>query len=149
MSRRIFRAAAIGAAFITAVALGGCDLGPDYKRPDTATPGEWREGDRDESVAWPSPAWWQEFGSAELNEMMTTAQQANADLGAAIARVKQADAQLRIAGAALLPSVQANASPSNQRIVFPTINGPIPYTAYTVGISASYEIDFWGKNAIS
>src|SRR5258708_13367922 len=79
--------------------------------------------------------------------MMTTAQQANADLGAAIARVKQADAQLRIAGAALLPSVQANASPSNQRIVFPTINGPIPYTAYTVGISASYEIDFWGKNA--
>jgi hypothetical protein len=22
-----------------------------------------------------------------------------------------------------------------------------PYTAYTVGISASYEIDFWGKNA--
>src|ERR1700682_4759698 len=81
------------------------------------------------------------------NEMMTTAQQANADLGAAIARVKQADAQLRIAGAALLPSVQANASPSNQRIVFPTINGPIPYTAYTVGISASYEIDFWGKNA--
>ncbi|MEA2850868.1 MAG: outer membrane protein multidrug efflux system, partial [Rhodospirillaceae bacterium] len=115
MSRRIFSAASIGAAFIAAVALGGCDLGPDYKRPDTATPGEWREGDRDERVAWPSAGWWQEFGSAELNEMMTTAQQANADLGAAIARVKQADAQLRIAGAALLPSVQANASPSNQR----------------------------------
>jgi NodT family efflux transporter outer membrane factor (OMF) lipoprotein len=147
MSRRIFSAASIGAAFIAAVALGGCDLGPDYKRPDTATPGEWREGDRDERVAWPSAGWWQEFGSAELNEMMTTAQQANADLGAAIARVKQADAQLRIAGAALLPSVQANASPSNQRIVFPTVSGPIPYTAYTVGISASYEIDFWGKNA--
>ena len=146
MNRRICHAAAIATAFVTAVVLGGCDLGPDYKHPGTATPGEWREGDRDESAAWPAADWWRGFGSAELNEMMTTAQQANADLGAAIARVKQADAQLRIAGAALLPSVQANASPSNQRIVFPTI-GAIPYTAYTVGISASYEIDFWGKNA--
>jgi NodT family efflux transporter outer membrane factor (OMF) lipoprotein len=147
MSRSAYHAAAAGAAFIVALALGGCDLGPDYKRPDTVTPGEWREGDLDESAAWPSAAWWQEFGSAELNDMMTAAQQANADLGAAIARVRQADAQLRIAGAALLPSVQANAGPSNQRIVFPTVNGPIPYTDYTVGISASYEIDFWGKNA--
>src|SRR5260370_33862268 len=131
MSRRLFRAAAIRAALIVAVALGGCDLGPDYKRPDPATPGEWREGDRDESVAWPSAAWWQAFGSAELNQMMTTAQPANADLGAAIARVKQAYAQLRIAGAARLPSVQANASPSNQRTVFATINRPIPSTAST------------------
>jgi multidrug efflux system outer membrane protein len=148
MSRQICHAAAIGAAvFIAAAALGGCDLGPDYKRPDTETPGGWREGNTAANVAWPAADWWQGFGSAELNELMATAQQANADLGAAIARVKQADAQLRIAGAALLPSVQANASPSRQQIVFPTINGPIPYTAYTVGISASYEIDFWGKNA--
>ncbi len=146
MTRRAHHVA-IAAVFGAAVALGGCDIGPDYKRPDTATQGAWREGNAAESAAWPAADWWQGFGSAELNQMMTTAQQANADLGAAIARVKQADAQLRIAGAALLPSVQANASPSNQRIVFPTINGPIPYTAYTVGISASYEIDFWGKNA--
>ena len=75
MSRRLCHAAALGAALITAVALGGCDLGPDYKRPDTATPGDWREGDRDESAAWPAADWWREFGSAELNEMMATAQQ--------------------------------------------------------------------------
>src|SRR5437879_12708104 len=82
-----------------------------------------------------------------MTDVKLKAEHADAALGAAIPRVKQADAQLRIAGAALLPSVQANASPSRQQIVFPTINGPIPYTSYTVGISASYEIDFWGKNA--
>ena len=68
MSRRICHAAGIAVAFITAAALGGCDLGPDYKRPDTATPGGWRE-DRDESAAWPAADWWRGFGSAELNEM--------------------------------------------------------------------------------
>src|SRR5260370_9146304 len=112
MSRRLFRAAAIRAALIVAVALGGCDLGPDYKRPDTATPGEWREGDRDESVAWPSAARGQAFGSAGLNPMMTTAQQANADLGAATAPATQPHAPLRIAGPALLPPVHPNPSPS-------------------------------------
>jgi NodT family efflux transporter outer membrane factor (OMF) lipoprotein len=148
MSNGMRLAAANGAAvLITALALGGCDLGPDYKRPDTMTPDGWREGDRAEGAVWPAADWWQGFGSAELNGMMTTAQQANADLGAAIARVRQADAQVRIAGAALLPSIQANASPANQQIVFPTINGPIPYSSYTVGLSASYEIDFWRKNA--
>ena len=148
MSTRVCHAAAIGAAgFVAAVALGGCDLGPDYKRPETETPGGWRERDSADNVAWPAADWWQAFGSAELNGMMTTAQQANADLGAAIARVKQADAQARIAGAPLLPIVQANASPSKQQIVFPTVSGQIPYTAYTAGVSASYEIDFWGKNA--
>jgi multidrug efflux system outer membrane protein len=149
MSRRVCHAVAVGAAaVITALALGGCDLGPDYKHPETATPDGWREGDAAENVAWPAADWWRGFGSAELNEMMATAQQANADLGAAIARVKQADAQVRIAGAALLPSIGANAGPSTQQVVFPTNGGEqIPYSAYTVGLSASYEIDFWGKNA--
>jgi multidrug efflux system outer membrane protein len=151
MSGRTCHAAAIGAAvLITAVALGACALGPDYEHPDTPTPGEWREGDAAENPAWPAADWWQEFGSAELNDMMTAAQQANADLGAAIARVKQADAQARIAGAPLLPSVGANAGASKQRVLFPTTTGkPIPYGDYTAGLSASYEIDFWGKNAAS
>src|SRR5258708_1167068 len=148
MSKRICHAAAIGAAvFIAAAALSGCDLGPDFARPDTTTPDGWREGDAAENAPWPAANWWQAFGSPELNDMMTTAQQANADLGAAIARVKQADAQVRIAGAPLLPSVQANAGPATQQVVFPTVAAPIPYSTYTVGISASYEIDFWGKNA--
>src|SRR5215831_18387570 len=123
MIGRIRHAAAIGAAIsIAAVALGGCDLGPDYKRPDTATPDGWREGDVDEKAAWPSADWWRGFGSLELNEMITTAQQSNADLGAAIARVKQADAQVRISGAPLLPSVSANAGASQQQVVYP-VNG--------------------------
>jgi len=134
--------------FLAVGSLGGCDLGPDYKRPDVATPGGWREGDAGGNVAWPAADWWQGFGSAELNGLITTAQQANADLGAAVARVKEADAQARIAGAPLLPSIEASGGPSTQRIVFPTSGGlQVPYSEYTVGVSASYQVDFWGKNA--
>jgi NodT family efflux transporter outer membrane factor (OMF) lipoprotein len=129
-------------------ALGGCNLGPDYKRPDVAMPEGWREGGAGGNVAWPAADWWRGFGSAELNELITTAQQANADLGAAVARVKEADAQARIAGAPLLPSIQATGGPSTQQVLFPTSGGlQIPYSAYMVQVSASYQVDFWGKNA--
>lgn len=143
MRRRV----TVTAVFLAAVALGGCDIGPDYKRPDVATPGGWRESDTTEKVAWPVTDWWQGFGSAELNEMIATAQQANADLGAAIARVKEADAQVRVAGAPLLPSIQANGGPSTQQITSPFNGQQIRYSAYQLGVSASYEVDFWGKNA--
>jgi NodT family efflux transporter outer membrane factor (OMF) lipoprotein len=140
------RVAVVGATTLIA-ALGGCDLGPDYKRPDSPTPGGWREGSSDPEAIWPSADWWRGFGSAELNEMMTVAQRANADIGAAITRVKQADAQVRIAGAPLLPSLTASGGPSTQQAVFPIGATPqVAYTTYTVQLNASYEVDFWGKN---
>ena len=143
----IIRLAGAAATLIVAASLGGCDLGPDYKRPDTEVPDAWREGDASQSAVWPSVDWWREFGSAELNDMIATTQRANADLGAAIARVKQADAQVRIAGAALLPSIGAGGGPATQQVLYPTNGGLyIPYSNYTVQINASYEIDFWGKN---
>jgi multidrug efflux system outer membrane protein len=142
----IRQGAAVGATALIAV-LGGCDLGPDYKRPDSPTPDGWREANLDAQAIWPSIDWWRGFGSGELNEMMAAAQRANADIGAAIARVKQADAQVRIAGAPLLPSITANAGPSTQQAVFPIgASQQVAYTTYTAQLSASYEVDFWGKN---
>src|SRR5258708_15872967 len=79
---------------------------------------------------------------------MAEAQRANADLGAAAARVKEADAQARIAGAPLLPSIEATGGPATQQITSPfSPNRQIHYSTYTAAVSASYEIDFWGKNA--
>lgn len=130
-----------------AVILSGCDIGPDYERPQTVAPDEWRESATAESAAWPAADWWQGFSSSELNALETAAQQANTDLGAAAARVRQADALARVAGAALLPSVQANGGAAKQQIVSPVFPGQIQYPDYTLGASASYEVDFWGKNA--
>ncbi|HEX9464150.1 MAG TPA: efflux transporter outer membrane subunit [Alphaproteobacteria bacterium] len=132
---------------LAAALLAACDIGPDMKQPVVAEPPAWRESAA-QSAAWPSADWWQGFGSAELDGLIAEAQQANYDLGAAVARIREADAQARVAGAALLPTVDAGGSVSRQRELFPL--GPqgqtITYNEYQVGLTASYEIDFWGKN---
>lgn len=147
MSRHSMRGAG-AIALAAAATVGACNIGPDYRHPETATPAGWREGDPAQGAQWPAPDWWQEFGSTELNALMAEAQRANADLGAAAARVKEADAQTRIAGAPLLPLIEATGGPATQQVTSPfSPNRQIHYSTYTAAVSASYEIDFWGKNA--
>jgi outer membrane protein, multidrug efflux system len=132
--------------------LVACSLGPHYKRPDIAPPDAWRDPYQQTSAGWPSSDWWKSFNSAALNELMSQAQAANDDIAAAIARIQQADAQARIAGAPLLPSVGLDAAGTRQRARQPTLTPTgvtsVPKTSnsFTAELNASYEIDFWGKN---
>ena len=82
---------------------------------------------------------------------MVQADHDNLDIAAAIARVIQADAQARIAGAALLPALNASASANRSRSSQATgitlgSAGPSERNLFSLIGSASYEIDFWGKN---
>jgi outer membrane protein, multidrug efflux system len=135
-------------AVLVSIALGvsGCDLGPDYKHPDTETPAAWRESDGSQAAQWPVADWWKGFGSPELNDFIAQAQQANLDLGAAVARVEEADAQVRIAGAPLLPSIGGTAAANTAQSVSQFSGNQIHFSNYTAEVNASYEIDFWGKN---
>jgi outer membrane protein, multidrug efflux system len=127
--------------------LAGCDLGPDYAPPKRETPAGWRESDQAASAAWPAADWWKGFGSPELDALMARAYAANPDLGAAVARVKEADAQVRISGAPLLPTITAGGGPATQRALFPNSSAyAVTYQSYSGTVNASYEIDFWGKN---
>src|SRR5258705_7959053 len=85
---------------------------------------------------WPTPDWWRNFGSIELDQLITTTQTQNLNLAAAEARVLQADARVRQSGAALLPTVGLNADAAKQ-----THSG-----SFGVSLGASYELDFWGRN---
>jgi multidrug efflux system outer membrane protein len=89
--------------------LAACSVGTPYRRPEIPLPQQWNAPDSQPAV-WPDSDWWHGFGSARLNELITQAQQSNDDLAGAIARVQEADAQLRIAGAPLLPSVDLGAT---------------------------------------
>ena len=97
--------------------LTGCSVGPTYKRPDIAVPTQWHETGADGASAsvWPAADWWHGFGSAKLDELIAAAERNNDDLAGAIARVQEADAQARIAGAALLPSLDLGASATRER----------------------------------
>ncbi|HEY2464949.1 MAG TPA: efflux transporter outer membrane subunit [Steroidobacteraceae bacterium] len=126
--------------------LTACSVGPAYKRPAIPAPAAWHEAPPNENEGiWPSADWWHGFGSQTLDELIAEAQRSNDDLAAAIARVEEADAQARIAGAALLPSVDLGADASRQRAQVNGL-GPETFNSFSPVLSASYELDFWGKN---
>lgn len=145
----MLRSAVLGVAGCSLVA---CSLGPHYKRPDIPPPLAWRSSPSDsEESRWPSANWWQGFNSPTLNDLMDQARVANDDIGAAVARIREADAQTRIAGAPLLPSFGLDADGSREKTQQTTLSQARTPTArsfntFTAELTASYEIDFWGKN---
>jgi NodT family efflux transporter outer membrane factor (OMF) lipoprotein len=147
---RVTRASAL-AALALATGLGACSVGDAYSRPDTPVPAAWTLPPDPAAVAWPTSSWWRQFGSPALDALMEQAEHNNFDLGAAIARVRQAEAQARIAGAPLLPSLDAGGGTSHQHGTGTGSSGAGPNgvttTSYTANLTASYEVDFWGKNA--
>ena len=103
--------------------LAACSVGTPYRRPDIPLPQQWNATAAnganpapDTSAAvWPKSDWWHGFGSDRLDELIAQAQKSNDDLAGAIARVQEADAQLRIAGAPLLPSADLGATATRER----------------------------------
>ena len=76
---------------------------------------------------------------------MATAMAGNLDLAAAVARLRQADEALRIAGAELLPLVAGNVSVGRARGTSATPGTPANAgRQYGGSLQASYQIDFWG-----
>src|SRR5579862_9868156 len=104
-----------------ALLLTACNLGPRYARPQISAPANWTPVTT-EDQGWPEAKWWHGFGSSELDQLITQAQLANDDVKAAIARIQQSDAQARIAGAPLLPALQAGFTPNRTRQFLP-VNG--------------------------
>jgi NodT family efflux transporter outer membrane factor (OMF) lipoprotein len=96
------------------------------------------------AAAWPAPDWWQGFGSGELTALESAAQTGNLDIAQAVARLRQADARARQAGAALMPTVALNGNAQNLTGASGSSSGN--ETDFFAGVGASYELDFWGKN---
>ncbi len=130
-----------------AATLASCSLGPRYVRPHVQAPKSWTTASTSTSP-WPSAGWWRGFKSPELDDLMAEAQAANFDLRAAVARIRQADAQARIAGAPLLPAIEGSSSVVREKSGATSVGAastPWFYSS-TATVTASYEIDFWGKN---
>jgi outer membrane protein, multidrug efflux system len=133
--------------------LAACSVGTPYRRPDIPLPQQWNATAANganpapdtQAGVWPESDWWHGFGSDRLDELITEAQRSNDDLAGAIARVQEADAQLRIAGAPLLPSVDLGATATRERGSV-SGEGITVFNLFNPVLTASYELDFWGKN---
>ena len=136
---------AMALSVVGAMALAGCRVGPEFQAPRTDVPARYRNGPSSSLNVWPSPDWWRASGSRQLDELIETARRNNTDLAGAAARVRQADAQAQIVGAALLPSLQAvtNTGPEQQQALQGQRRQHVLYNGV---LNVSYELDVWGKN---
>jgi NodT family efflux transporter outer membrane factor (OMF) lipoprotein len=130
------------AGFLALLALTGCAIRPEATPSGLTLPGSFRDAAARQPAQWPDPDWWRGFNAPELDRLMEEASQGAFDLAVAAARVRQADAQARIAGAALLPTVTGGADATRRQ----TGGGNRRTTSYDLSLSASYEVDFWGLN---
>jgi outer membrane protein, multidrug efflux system len=100
--------------------------------------------------------WWQTFRSAELTDLVQQANAANFSIAAAVARIVEADAQARIAGAALLPMLNVTANVQKSQISTAVGGGRLSAargrgitTTYTTALNASYTVDLGTQQSIS
>jgi NodT family efflux transporter outer membrane factor (OMF) lipoprotein len=141
------RAASTLFALAVSPTLSGCILGserPDLNLDMSATYRAAPRGGADAAV--PAVDWWRGFKSAELTSLMDAAQINNLDIAVAIAEIVQADAQTGISGAPLLPSISGSASAARDHTGTPGTTGGSTVSQFSAGLTASYILDFWGKN---
>jgi outer membrane protein, multidrug efflux system len=146
-SRRVLAAKFLLAASF-GLSLSGCSVGDEYQRPETGELARWRTMVNGQH-AWPTPTWWRKFHSRRLDTVMRLAMERNFDIAAAIDRIRQADAQVIIARAPLLPLVTGDGQAARSQTPSSGSgfsSGPLVRNNVQFQFNASYEIDFWGKN---
>jgi multidrug efflux system outer membrane protein len=131
--------------------LSGCVVGPDYRQPELPSNEGWSEA-ADESGRISSERaelarWWTAFGDPTLDSLVERAMDANLDLQAAAARVREARALAGQTRADLLPQIDSSGSATRNRFsengVLPVPGDPETDT-YTAGFDAAWELDLFG-----
>jgi multidrug efflux system outer membrane protein len=139
----MFSAGTLVRAAVAAWLGGGCSL-QAAKPAEPALPAAFDGAASNPSADWPSKDWYRGFASTELDALIAKAAGNNLDIAAARARVEQADARARKAHAGILPTVDAGGNANF--LAGHSVSGSEHETDWAALLSASYEIDFWGKN---
>ena len=128
-------------AVATLVALGACSTGPLplSSAADTA-PAQWQAPLPHSGQLTVLKAWWQQFNDPLLVQLIDAAQAVSPTLASATSRIEQSRATRVAAGAALLPTLDANASAVRGKQDFISGVG----TTGSVGLQAAWELDLFG-----
>jgi multidrug efflux system outer membrane protein len=134
---------------LLALGVAGCTVGPDYKRPGSTAPAEFRGLGPDNPVGPASLAelpWWEVFGDPVLQELIREAVRENYDLRVAAARIIDARAQVTVARSFQLPELRGSGSAPYTRVEGELAFGQFRETfAPSAGLDLTYEVDFWGR----
>ena len=148
---------AVGAT--VAISLGGCTVGPNFSPPEAASPASFRASEASDAsrtvTGTVAVQWWQSFDDPILTRLEERVAAQNLDVQVATERLLEARAEIEIAGAAALPSINASGNyahelnsaygPANSPPLLPFSIKPVPYNYYEAGFDAAWEVDLWGK----
>jgi len=133
-----------------AALLAACTIGPDYVRPAVDAPAAFRFEVK-EAAETAGTEWWKEFGDPVLDGLIAEALVNNLNLKVAVANVEQAGGVFTQTRSQLFPQVGYSASGERSRATEAGANAalsrliPNPQTAYQAALTASWEIDLWGR----
>jgi multidrug efflux system outer membrane protein len=136
-------------ALLLAAALCGCTVGPDYERPASDVPAQWRI-DFPKAADVANTKWWEQFDDPALNALIDTALRENRDLLIAAARVDQFIGALATTRSQFYPQLGYSLDASrnrSSRVGQPALApGADPYyTLYQGALSAQWQIDLFGR----
>jgi outer membrane protein, multidrug efflux system len=151
----------------------GCNVGPNFVRPDAKTPAHWSASSQPPGAARastlheespPVERWWLQFNDAALESLMERAVGANLDLKIAVRRVEEARAERDVTGSQAWPRLSLGTSYARQRLSQTTPTGalftsvgqivlpggqhvqvPLTYNQFQADADASWEIDLFGR----
>jgi NodT family efflux transporter outer membrane factor (OMF) lipoprotein len=135
------------------LASGCLKVGPDFAKPDATVMSNWLEAGSYKQVSTKAEDyrdWWRSFNDPVLDKLIQTAYQQNLPLRIAGVRVLAARAQLGVAVGSLYPQSQqgtgaATKTHPSQTSPLASPGTPAGYWSSQIGLTASWEIDFWGK----
>ena len=140
------------AALVPLLMLGACVVGPQYKKPDTPVPPEFRaQVTPADSQSFADLPWWTVFKDAALQGLITKALASNYDLQVAVARIEQARAQVDIAQSQGLPQIGYGGTAETASAFIPGAltkngkSGTTTYGAFEGLLNAAWELDLWGR----
>jgi multidrug efflux system outer membrane protein len=153
------------APLLAALVLAGC-AAPELKPPQIDMPAKFKEDTAASTVdgakwkpaqpaeAQPRGEWWKAFNDPTLNALVDEATKANANLAAAAARLRQARALAGIAEADRVPQVGVQAGGQRAKVSDISLGLPegtpvAPGNAFQAKLTASYEVDLFGRVANS
>jgi len=142
--------------FAASAVLAGCTMAPKYERPAAPISNSWPSGPaygtivttNREAIPTADIGWRGFFNDPRLLRLIDLALENNRDLRTAVLNVELARAQYRIQRSGLLPTIDANAGGSRQRIPggITGFNQPLYITSYSVNASVTaWELDLFGR----
>jgi outer membrane protein, multidrug efflux system len=134
---------------LAAALLGGCAIGPDYKRPAVAEPPTFRGQAVAEATSLADAPWWQVFQDSALKDLIQEALRTNYDVQIAAARVQESRAFLTVSRSDYFPSLDYTVRAARGQVL-PGFDGPGGRSQeagnfYSATMAMSWELDIWGR----